>query len=148
MLLPPAHCNRRFTARLDPSTGLYLALTNPSIDRYGANADARGILALAFSRDLLSWRVAATLLRPNDGLPWEESLWRTAYQYAGAFRTAGQTSLCCTSPTPLTVSCGWGGPAEGWGRLRMRQRCTPQEACRSTYGQVPRFASRGLPRRS
>ena len=74
---------RRFSARLDPSTGLYLALTNPSIDRYGGNPDARSILALAFSRDLLSWRVAATLLRPNDGLPWEDSLWRTAYQYAG-----------------------------------------------------------------
>ncbi|KAI7837021.1 hypothetical protein COHA_009098 [Chlorella ohadii] len=71
----------KFTARFDPSTRLYLALTNPSIDRYGANSDARNILALVYSKDLLSWRVAATLLVPNDGLPWDDSLWRTAYQY-------------------------------------------------------------------
>ena len=74
----------RFTARFDPATQLYLAVTNPSIDRYGANSDARNILALAYSKDLLSWRVAATLLVPNDGLPWDDSLWRTAYQYPGA----------------------------------------------------------------
>ncbi len=80
----------RFTARFDPSTGLYLALTNPSIDRYGANADARNILALVYSKDLLSWRVAATVLVPNDGLPWDDSLWRTAYQYPGV-----RAALCC-----------------------------------------------------
>lgn len=88
----------RFTARLDPTTGLYLALTNPSIDRYGANSDARNILALVYSKDLLSWRVAATLLVPNDGLPWDDSLWRTAYQYPGALRCALcalLAALCC-----------------------------------------------------
>ena len=36
----------KFTARFDSGTGQYLALTNPSIDRYGGNADARNILVL------------------------------------------------------------------------------------------------------
>ncbi|KAL4429835.1 hypothetical protein ABPG77_010952 [Micractinium sp. CCAP 211/92] len=71
----------RFTARWVPQARLYLALTNPSIDRYGANADARNILVLVYSNDLLSWRIATTVLLPNDGLTWEQSLWMTGYHY-------------------------------------------------------------------
>lgn len=107
----------RFTARFDPSTGLYLALTNPSIDRYGANPDARNTLALVFSRDLLSWRVAATLLVANDGLPWDDSLWRTAYQYPGegcwvrlvlALGGAPAGSwLCCSCQQPFGRQANW-----------------------------------------
>lgn len=36
-----------------------------------------------YSNDLLSWRIATTLLVPNDGLTWEQSLWMTGYHYAG-----------------------------------------------------------------
>lgn len=36
----------KFTVRRDDAAGLYLALTNPSIDRYGGNPDARNILTL------------------------------------------------------------------------------------------------------
>jgi hypothetical protein len=36
----------KFIVRYDGSTGQYLALTNPSIDRYGSNPDARNILVL------------------------------------------------------------------------------------------------------
>jgi hypothetical protein len=93
----------KFTARFDPSTGLYLALTNPSIDRYGANPDARNILVLVYSSDLLSWRVAATLLVPNDGLPWDDSLWRTAYQYPD-WIIDGQDLL-------VAIRTAWGGAA-------------------------------------
>lgn len=39
-----------------------------------------------YSRDLLLWRIATTVLVPSDGLPWDDSLWRTAYQYAGVDR--------------------------------------------------------------
>lgn len=109
-----------------------MALTNPSIDRYGSNSDARNILVLVgaaavtraysasralksrfvgsscvwgawpcdqlsantcalphsffpsqvHSRNLLDWRIGTTVLVPNDGLPWEQSLWHTGYHYA------------------------------------------------------------------
>lgn len=36
----------KFNVRWDPGTNLYLALANPSIDRYGANPDARNIVTL------------------------------------------------------------------------------------------------------
>jgi hypothetical protein len=42
----------KFTVPYDGSTGQYLALNNPSINRYGSNADARSILVLV-SRQLL-----------------------------------------------------------------------------------------------
>lgn len=72
--LPPRH-------RYDPSTRLYWSFTNPSIDRYGTNADARNILVLACSSNLEDWRIAETVLVPNDGLDWDASLWVTGYQY-------------------------------------------------------------------
>ena len=37
----------------------------------------------AHSLNLIDWRVATTVLVPNDGLSWEQSLWYTGYQYAG-----------------------------------------------------------------
>ena len=40
----------KFTVRFDSGTGHYMALTNPSIDRYGGNADARNILVLVSCR--------------------------------------------------------------------------------------------------
>ncbi|KAI3429841.1 hypothetical protein D9Q98_010153 [Chlorella vulgaris] len=72
----------KFQVRFDPMSGRYLALTNPSIDRYGSNSDARNILVLAHSLNLIDWRIATTVLVPNDGLPWEQSLWHTGYHYA------------------------------------------------------------------
>ena len=36
----------KFIVRYDGSTGQYMALTNPSIDRYGSNPDARNMLVL------------------------------------------------------------------------------------------------------
>ena len=72
----------KFSVKFDEGSGQYLALTNPSVDRYGANADARNILVLAHSPNLIDWRVAATLLRPAPGAPWDASLWGESYQYA------------------------------------------------------------------
>lgn len=71
----------KFAAKYDPATGYYLALTNPSVDRYGANPDARNILVLAYSSNLVDWRVATTILLPDDGLDWNRSLWSTSYMY-------------------------------------------------------------------
>lgn len=36
-----------------------------------------------YSANLLDWRIATTVLVPNDGLSWEQSLQSTGYQYAG-----------------------------------------------------------------
>lgn len=71
----------KFAAKYDTSSGYYLALTNPSVDRYGPNADARNILVLAYSNNLVDWRVATTILVPDDGLDWDQSLWSTSYMY-------------------------------------------------------------------
>lgn len=67
--------------RYDDRTQLYLAVTNPSVDRYGSNPDARNILVLVYSENLVDWRTADTLLVPNDGLDWDTSLWKTSYMY-------------------------------------------------------------------
>uniref|UniRef100_A0A1D1ZYC9 Exo-alpha-sialidase n=1 Tax=Auxenochlorella protothecoides TaxID=3075 RepID=A0A1D1ZYC9_AUXPR len=71
----------KFTVRYDVHSRMYLSLTNPSIDRYGVNPDARNVLVLVFSQNLVDWRIATTVLVPNDGLDWEASLWFTGYQY-------------------------------------------------------------------
>ena len=56
-------------------------MTNPSIDRYGTNPDARNILVLAYSTNVIDWRIALTVLTPSDGLDWDASLWFTGYEY-------------------------------------------------------------------
>lgn len=71
-----------FQILFDDVSGYYVSLTNPSIDRYGQNPDARNIVTLIYSPDVISWSVAATVLLPNDGLPWNESLDQTGYMYA------------------------------------------------------------------
>lgn len=71
-------------SQVSPTDGeaRYLALSNPSIDRYGSNFDVRNKLVLLQSTDLFHWDVGQTLLTPSDGLEWDESIWQTGYHYA------------------------------------------------------------------
>ena len=53
----------KFIVRYDGSTGRYLALTNPSVDRYGSNPDARNILVLVSRQPPAAACLPACLLR-------------------------------------------------------------------------------------
>ncbi len=70
----------KFTIRRDPVTGLYLTLCNPNTDP--ACPTQRNVLALAVSGDLFSWRVVRPLMEDDTGLPWQQSLRLTGFQYA------------------------------------------------------------------
>jgi len=73
----------KFNIIQDPKTKVYVSLTNPSIDRYGVHFDARNKLTLIWSINCRDWRVAKTVLEPNDGfVSWEESLLKTGYHYS------------------------------------------------------------------
>lgn len=69
----------KFTIRRDPRTGLYLTLSNNNTDpRFPTQ---RNVLCLNASEDLLHWRHVETLLEDDSGLPWEESVRLTGFQY-------------------------------------------------------------------
>lgn len=36
---------------------------------------------LVYSTNVIDWRIATTVLQPNDGLTWDASLWFTGYEY-------------------------------------------------------------------
>ena len=68
----------------------------------------------AHSLNLIDWRIATTVLVPNDGLSWEQSLWYTGYQYAGG-EAAGR------QPVPHRCFCvcsfgQWAALGEGMSR--------------------------------
>ena len=69
----------KFTIRREPQTGLYLTLSNNNTDP--ACPTQRNVLSLHASEDLRHWRHVRTLLEDDSGLPWEESLRRTGFQY-------------------------------------------------------------------
>ncbi len=69
----------KFTIRREPATGLYLTLSNGNTDP--SRASQRNVLSLHASEDLRQWRRLCTLLEDDLGLPWEESLRRTGFQY-------------------------------------------------------------------
>lgn len=69
----------KFTIRRDPVTGLYLTLSNNNTDpRY---PNQRNVLSLHASADLLRWEHKRTLLEDDQGLPWDQSVGRTGFQY-------------------------------------------------------------------
>jgi len=69
----------KFTIRRDSATGLYLTLSNGNTDpRYPSQRNA---LSLYASPDLLCWEHKQTLLEDDLGLPWEDSIRYTGFQY-------------------------------------------------------------------
>lgn len=69
----------KFTIRRDDVTGLYLTLSNNNTDpRY---PHQRNVLSLHASEDLRHWRHVGTLREDDSGLPWEESVRQTGFQY-------------------------------------------------------------------
>lgn len=70
----------KFTIRRDPVSGLYLTLSNNNTDPRAANQ--RNVLSLHCSPDLMTWQRCLTLLEDDQGLPWQESVRYTGFQYA------------------------------------------------------------------
>ncbi len=69
----------KFTIRRDPQTGLYLSFVNPNT-RPGV-VHTRNRLALSVSSDLRNWQLVQTLIEDTSGLPPEESVRQTGFQY-------------------------------------------------------------------
>ena len=69
----------KFTIRRDPETGTYWTISNNNTDP--AYPQQRNVLSLHASDDLVTWRHVQTLLEDDLGLPWEESVRFTAFQY-------------------------------------------------------------------
>lgn len=88
----------KFTIRRDPKTGTYLSLVNnlASMDvlqeMAAGNLGSQGhrgkhpfrqrnVLSLTASEDLWNWRIVATLMRDESGLPADASILLTGFQY-------------------------------------------------------------------
>ncbi|MCZ6680621.1 MAG: sialidase family protein [Candidatus Poribacteria bacterium] len=69
----------KFTIRFDSATGRYVTLSNnnPNPDR----PSRRTVLSLHVSNDLLHWEHRRTLLEGDQGLPYEQSIQLTGFQY-------------------------------------------------------------------
>ena len=91
-------CKAKFTIRRDPVSGSYLSLVNAltEFDLLQTMADdamkaqghrskhptrQRNVLSLTASDDLVNWRVIATLIRDDTGLPPQASILLTGFQY-------------------------------------------------------------------
>ncbi len=69
----------KFTVKRDPETGLYFTLSNPIRDPRWRNA--RNVLTLSVSEDLLTWRELCDLLTDDTGYKEEHSAFLTGFQY-------------------------------------------------------------------
>jgi hypothetical protein len=69
----------KFTIRRDPVTRLYLMLSNNNTEP--AWSKQRNVLSLHVSDDLIHWRHKKTLMKDDLGLPLEESIRQTGFQY-------------------------------------------------------------------
>lgn len=69
----------KFTIRRDCVSGLYLTISNNNTDPGYANQ--RNVLSLHSSDDLIHWTHRRTLLEDDLGLPWEQSIRLTGFQY-------------------------------------------------------------------
>ena len=69
----------KFTIRRDPASGLYLTLSNNNTDP--VHPRQRNVLSLHASSDLARWRHVSTLLEDDSGLPWQDSIRLTGFQY-------------------------------------------------------------------
>ena len=69
----------KFTIRFDPVSKRYITLCNNNTDpKVPAH---RNILSLATSKNLRDWQVVRRLLEDDTGLPWEQSVRLTGFQY-------------------------------------------------------------------
>ena len=71
----------RFRIQRDPGTGLYLSLVNRTPDPERKFRYWRNILSLAYSRDLVHWRIAGKVLEDDSGLSMADSRNLTGFQY-------------------------------------------------------------------
>jgi hypothetical protein len=69
----------KFTIRRNYKTGLYLTISNNNTDP--AYPTQRNVLSLHASNDLVHWYHVKTLLEDDLGLPHEESIRQTGFQY-------------------------------------------------------------------
>lgn len=69
----------KFSIRRDPETKLYLTISNNNTDpKYPSQ---RNILSFHKSSDLIHWKHVKTLIEDDLGLPYEESIRQTGFQY-------------------------------------------------------------------
>ena len=69
----------KFTIRFDPETERYLTLSNNNPNP--SQPSRRTVLSLHISEDLLHWNHKLTLLEDDQGLPHEQSVRLTGFQY-------------------------------------------------------------------
>ena len=69
----------KFTIRFDPETGRYLTLSNNNPNP--SQPSRRTVLSLHTSEDLVHWDHKLTLLEDDQGLPYEQSVQLTGFQY-------------------------------------------------------------------
>ncbi len=69
----------KFSIRRDPETRQYLTISNNNTDP--TQPKQRNVLSLHTSADLRQWRHVLTLLEDDLGLPWEEAVRLTGFQY-------------------------------------------------------------------
>ena len=79
----------KFTIRRDPRSGRYVTLSNAVDDTPGVrrfvqerNLSPRHRLSLCDSDDLITWTRRAMVIEDDSGLPEEEAMRRTGFQYA------------------------------------------------------------------
>lgn len=121
----------KFTIRRDPGTGLYLSLSNNNTDPRHANQ--RNVLSLYSSPDLSEWTHRKTLLEDDLGLPWDQSVRFTGFQYVDwqfdgddiiyAVRTAYDGAHNFHDANRLTFH-----RLEGYGRALQKSPTEDQEA--------------------
>lgn len=56
-----------------------------------------------YSANLVDWRIAKTVLVPNDNLTWDQSLLKTGYMYAGA-----RAAYCTVLNDNSICTINWG----------------------------------------
>ena len=81
----------KFTLRRDPVTKLYLTLSNNNTDTTWPGQ--RNVLSLYVSDDLIHWHHKKTLIEDDLGLPHEESLRQTGFQYVD-WQFDGEDIIC------------------------------------------------------
>ncbi len=77
----------KFCVRRCPESGVYLAMGNNNTNPEWLSQ--RNVLSLYWSKDLLDWRHALTLVKDDSPIPWERSLREIGFQYPD-FRIDGE----------------------------------------------------------
>ncbi len=77
----------KFCVRRCPESGIYLAMGNDNTNPEWLSQ--RNVLSLLWSKDLVDWKLALTLVKDDSPIPWERSLRETGFQYPD-FRVDGE----------------------------------------------------------